>query len=60
MIKKEVLSIVLCITKFQDDLFSKHFLVRIDCKATLSVLKNDVKKLVSKHIFSRWKSLLMF
>ena len=52
-IKKELLSIVLCITKFEDDLVCKKFLLRIDCKAAKSVLEKDVKNLVSKHIFAR-------
>ena len=57
-IKKELLSIVLCIIKFEDDLFCKKFLLRIDCKAAKSVLEKDVKNLVSKHIFARWQALL--
>lgn len=57
-IKKEILAIVLCITKFQDHLFSKSFLLKTDCKGVKSVLKKDVKNLVSKHIFARWQSLL--
>lgn len=57
-IKKEMLAIVLSITKFQDDLFSKSFLIKIDCKIVKSVLKKDVKNLVSKHIIARWQSLL--
>lgn len=55
-IKKEIVSIVLCITKFQDDLFSKTFLLKTDCKAAQSVLQKDVKNLVSKHIFARWQA----
>ncbi|CAJ2643682.1 unnamed protein product [Trifolium pratense] len=41
-----------------DDLFSKKFLLKTDCKAATSVLQKDVKNLVSKHIFARWQSLL--
>lgn len=52
-IRKVILVIVLCITKFQDDLFLKSFLLKTYCKAAKSVLKNDVKNLVSKHIFVR-------
>lgn len=37
-IKKEILSIVLCITKFQDDLINKEFLLRIDCKSAKDIL----------------------
>jgi len=41
-IKKEILSIVLCLQKFQDDLFNKKFLIRTNCKAAPSVLTKDV------------------
>jgi len=47
-IKKEILAIVLCISKFQDDLFIKNFLLRIDCKSAKEVLQKDVQNLVSK------------
>ena len=57
-VKKEILSIVLCLQKFQDDLFNKEFLIRTDCKAAPSVLLKDVENLVSKHIFARWQALL--
>ena len=32
-IKKEILSIVLCISNFQDDLLNQEFLLRVDCKS---------------------------
>ena len=57
-IKKEILSIVICINKFQSDLLNQKFLVRIDCKAAKDVLKKDVKNLASKQIFARWQALL--
>jgi len=38
-IKKEILSIVLCVTKFQDDLYFKKFLIRIDCKSAKEILQ---------------------
>lgn len=57
-VKKEILSIVLCVQKFQDDVFNKRFLIKTDCKAAPSVLQKDVQNLVSKHIFARWQSLL--
>ena len=41
-IKKEILSIVLCITKFQHDLLNQKFLLRIDCKSTKEILQKDV------------------
>lgn len=37
-IKKEILSIVLCISKFQDDLLNQKILVRVDCKSAKHVL----------------------
>ena len=59
IIKKETLSIVvLCISKFQDDLFYKKFLLRIDCKSAKEILQKDVKNLVSKQIFARWQEIL--
>ncbi|XLT52249.1 hypothetical protein HN873_044853, partial [Arachis hypogaea] len=41
-----------------EDLFNRTFLIRTDCKAAPSVLKNNVKNLVSKQIFARWKAIL--
>ena len=54
-IKKDILSIVLCISKFQDDLLNQEFLLRVDCKSAKSVLQKDVKNIASKHIFARWQ-----
>ena len=52
-IKKEILSIVLCISKFQDDLLNQKFLVRVDCKSAKDVLFKDVENIASKQIFAR-------
>ena len=57
-IKKEILSIVLCIDKFQTDLINKKFLIRIDCKSAKYVLEKDVENIASKQIFARWQSIL--
>ena len=57
-IKKEILAIVLCVSKFQDDLFIKKFLLRIDCKSAKEILQKDVQNLVSKQIFARWQAIL--
>lgn len=57
-VKKEILSIVLCITKFQDDLVNKEFLIRVDYKSAKDTLQKDVKNLVSKQIFARGQALL--
>ena len=58
IVKKEVLSIVLCISKLQSDLINKKILLKIDCKAAKDILQKDVKNLVSKQIFARWQALL--
>ena len=57
-IKKEILSIILCISKFQDDLFNKKFLLRIDCKSAKEILQKDVQNIVSKQIFARRQAIL--
>ena len=57
-IKKEILSIVLCISKFQSDLLNQKFLLRIDCKSAKYVTEKDVENIASKHIFARWQAIL--
>jgi hypothetical protein len=57
-IKKEILSVVLYITKFQSDLLNQRFLLKIDCKSAKYILKKDVENIVSKQIFSRWEAIL--
>ncbi|KAG6624936.1 hypothetical protein CIPAW_16G060800 [Carya illinoinensis] len=47
-IKKEILSILLCISKFQSDLLNQGFLLRIVCKSAKTVLEQDVKNIASK------------
>jgi len=56
--KKKFLAIVLYVSKFQDDLFIKKFLLRIDCKSAKEILQKDVQNLVSKQIFARWQAIL--
>ena len=57
-IKKEILSIVLCISKFQSDLLNQKFLLRIDCKSAKYVIEKDVENIASKHILARWQAIL--
>ena len=57
-VKKEILAIVQCISKFQDDLYNKKFLLRVDCKSAKEILQKDVQNLVSKQIFARWQAIL--
>ena len=49
---------MLRVTKFQDDLINKMFLLLIDCKSAKNVLQKDVKNLVSNQILARWQALL--
>ena len=57
-IKKEILSVVLCISKFQSDLLNQKFLLWIDCKSAKYVIEKDVENIASKHIFARWQAIL--
>jgi len=57
-IKKEILSVVLCISKFKDDLYYKKFLLQIHYESAKDVLQKDVKNLVSMPIFARWQAIL--
>ena len=57
IIKKEILSIVLCISKFQNGLLNKK-LLRVDCKSAKLVLQKDIKNITSKHNFARWQAIL--
>ena len=57
-VKKEVLAIVLCISKFQSDLLNQKFLIRVDCASAKNILHQDVKNLASKQIFARWQAIL--
>ena len=52
-IKKEILFIILCVSKFQNDLFNQNFLIRVDCKSAKEVLQKDVQNLVSKQSFAQ-------
>jgi hypothetical protein len=57
-IKKEMLSIIKCISKFQSDLLNQKFLLRIDCRSAKSIIEKDVKNLVAKQIFAGWQAQL--
>ena len=57
-VKKEIIAIVLCIQKFQSDVFNKKFLLRVDCKSAKEILQKDVQNLVSKQFFPRWQAIL--
>ena len=52
---KEILAIVLCTTKFHDDLVNKEFLLRVDCKSAKEILQKDVTNKLSQRRSSRSK-----
>ena len=51
IVKKKVLVILLCISKFQSNLLNQKFLIRVDCKSAKEILQKDVKKYCLKTNF---------
>ena len=47
-VKKKVLLIVSCISKFQSDLINKKFLLKIDCKVAKDILQKIFYKMMLK------------
>ena len=56
-IKKEILSVVLCISKFQSDLLNQKYLLCIDCKSAKYVIEKDVENIASKYILAKWQAI---
>jgi hypothetical protein len=57
-IKKEILSIVLCITKFQSNLLNQKFLLRVNFKYAKEILQKNIQNLASKQNSARWQAIL--
>ena len=57
-VAKEVLAIVKCVLKFQDDLLNQEFTIRTDCSAAKFMFNKDFKHDVSKQMFARWQAHL--
>ena len=55
---KEILAIVKCVLKFQDDLYNQKFLIKTDCQAAKFMFNKDFKHDVSKQMFARWQAYL--
>jgi len=49
----EMLTIINCVLKFQDDLYIKKFLIKMDAQSVKYMLDKDFKHDPSKLIFSR-------
>jgi len=54
----EMLTIVKCVLKFQDDLYNQKFLIKIDAQSVNYMFNKDFKHDASKLIFSRWQAQL--
>ena len=52
-VKKEILAIVLCIQKFQSDVFNKKFLLIVDCKSAKKILQKRCSKFSFKTNFCK-------
>lgn len=46
-IAKEILAILKCVLKFQDDLYNQKFIIKTDCRAAKFMFNKDVKHDVS-------------
>jgi len=55
----EMLTIVKCILKFQDDLYNQKFLIKTDAQSVKFMFDKDFKHDASKLIFSRWQTQLV-
>ena len=55
---KEILAIVLCISKIQGNLLIKTFAVQINCKTAKEIFQEKIQDLVAQQIFERWQILL--
>ena len=57
-IAKEILAIVKCVLKFQDDLYNQKFTIKTDCNSAKFMFNKDFKHDVSKQMFARWQAHL--
>ena len=57
-VAKEILAIVKCVLKFQDDLYNQKFIIKTDCQAAKYMFNKDFKHDVSKQMFARWQANL--
>ena len=54
----EMLTIVKCVLKFQDDLYNQKFIIRTDAQSVKFMFNKDFKHDASKLIFARWQAQL--
>ncbi|WMV08277.1 hypothetical protein MTR67_001662 [Solanum verrucosum] len=54
----EMLTIVKCVLKFQDDLYNQKFMIKIDAQSVKYRFDKDFKHDASKLMFARWQAQL--
>jgi len=54
----EMLTIVKCVLKFQDDLYNQNFLIKTGVQSVKYMFNKDFKHDASKLIFARWQAQL--
>ena len=54
----EMLTIVKCVLKFQDDLYNQKFLIKTDAQSVKYMFDKDFKHDASKIMFARWQAQL--
>ena len=57
-VAKEILSIIKCVLKFQEDLYNQPFIIKTDCQAAKYMFNKDFKHDVSKQMYARWQAQL--
>ena len=57
-IVKEILAIVKCVLKLQDDLYNQHFIIKTDYQSARYMFTKDFKHDVSKQMFAIWQTNL--
>lgn len=54
----EMLCVVKCVLKFQDDLYNQKFIIRTDAQSIKYMFDKDFKHDISKLMFARWQAQL--
>lgn len=55
--KRKLLHLFYVFKKFQDDVFNKHFPLRVDYKNAKEILQKDCQNLISKQFIGIWQTI---
>jgi len=55
---KEVLALVLCVSRIHGILLIKRFFLHIDCKSTKMIFQENIQELVAQQVFEKWQNIL--